>query len=145
DVWLAVAREGTAHAAVDWRRPSAILIGGEAHGAGEEAGRLATGRVTIPMRDSTESLNAALAAAVLLFEAARQREERRPHSGLDLQGNLAGIAAVEDDAAAAFRASALKIIELVVELVAVGIHDQPGERSIPLQLHEVVLRGKNRR
>lgn len=73
DVWLAAARDGVAYTAVDWRRPSAILIGGEAHGAGTAAERLATGRVTIPMRDATESLNAALAAGILLFEAARQR------------------------------------------------------------------------
>lgn len=73
DVWLAVARDGMDYTVVDWRRPSAILIGGEAHGAGTNAERAATGRVTIPMRDATESLNAALAAGILLFEAARQR------------------------------------------------------------------------
>lgn len=73
DVWLAAAREGVAYTAVDWRRPAAILIGGEAHGAGDAAEQLATGRVTIPMHDETESLNAALAAGIILFEAARQR------------------------------------------------------------------------
>ena len=73
-VWLAAATGGTPYTAIDWRRPSAILIGGEAHGAGAAAERLATGRVTIPMRDATESLNAALAAGIILFEAARQRE-----------------------------------------------------------------------
>ena len=73
DVWLAAARNGTAYTAVDWRRPAAILIGGEAHGAGAAAEQLATGRVTIPMHDDTESLNAALAAGIILFEAARQR------------------------------------------------------------------------
>ena len=76
DVWLAAADGATAYTAVDWRRPSAILIGGEAHGAGAAAGQLATGRVTIPMHDATESLNAALAAGIILFEAARQRGER---------------------------------------------------------------------
>lgn len=73
DVWLAAAAGGTPYAAIDWRRPAAILIGSEAQGAGDDATRLATGRVTIPMADATESLNAAIAAAVLLFEAARQR------------------------------------------------------------------------
>jgi len=73
DRWLAVARDGLSYSEVDWRRPSAIIIGGEAHGAGAAAERLAIGRVTIPMRDATESLNAALAAGILLFEAARQR------------------------------------------------------------------------
>ena len=73
DVWLAAATGGEAYTTVDWRRPSAILIGGEAHGAGAAAQALAGGRVTIPMRDATESLNAALAAGIILFEAARQR------------------------------------------------------------------------
>lgn len=72
-IWLAAASGGTPYTAVDWKRPSALLIGSEAQGAGDAAGRLATGRVTIPMRDATESLNAAVAAGILLFEAARQR------------------------------------------------------------------------
>ena len=73
NVWLAAARGGTVYTEVDWRRPSALLIGSESRGAGEAAGQLAADRVTIPMRDSTESLNAALAAGILLFEVARQR------------------------------------------------------------------------
>lgn len=72
-VLLAAANDGTAYTAVDWRPPSAILIGSEARGAGAQAERLATGRVTIPMHGETESLNAAMAAGILLFEAARQR------------------------------------------------------------------------
>lgn len=87
DVWLAAARDGVAYTAVDWRRPSALLIGGEARGAGEAAERLATGRVTIPMRDATESLNAALAAGILLFEAARQREDLTPRRKDAKRGN----------------------------------------------------------
>ncbi len=73
DVWLAAARDGVAYTAVDWRRPAALLVGSEAQGAGAQAERLATGRVTIPMHGETESLNAAMAAGILLFEAARQR------------------------------------------------------------------------
>lgn len=76
DVWLAAARDGVAYTAVAWRRPAALIIGGEAHGAGAAAERLATGHVTIPMQDETESLNAALAAGIILFEAARQRAEK---------------------------------------------------------------------
>lgn len=72
-VWLAAAGDGASYTAVDWRPPSAILIGSEARGASAPGERLATGRVTIPMHDDTESLNAAMAAGILLFEAARQR------------------------------------------------------------------------
>lgn len=72
-VWLAAAGEGTGYSDVNWRPPSAILIGSEARGASAPAERLATGRVTIPMHGQTESLNAAMAAGILLFEAVRQR------------------------------------------------------------------------
>jgi TrmH family RNA methyltransferase len=81
DIWLAAASGGAAYTRVDWRRPAALLIGSEASGAGPEAEALATGRVTIPMRDETESLNAAVAAGILLFEAARQREEADERPG----------------------------------------------------------------
>jgi TrmH family RNA methyltransferase len=73
DVWLADIAGGIAYDNVDWTMPSALIVGGEATGAGREARELATGRVTIPMTGDTESLNAAMAATVILFEAARQR------------------------------------------------------------------------
>ncbi len=72
-VWLADARGGTAYDSVDWRQPSALIVGGEAAGAGEKAVSLAAGHTSIPMTGGTESLNAAMAATVILFEAARQR------------------------------------------------------------------------
>jgi TrmH family RNA methyltransferase len=72
-VWLADAAGEVAYDAVDWTQPSALIVGGEAAGAGEEAATLATGRVSIPMVGGAESLNAAMAATVILFEAARQR------------------------------------------------------------------------
>jgi TrmH family RNA methyltransferase len=71
-VWLADAEGGIAYNVVDWTLPSALIVGGEAAGAGEEAAALATGRVSIPMAGGAESLNAAMAATVLVFEAARQ-------------------------------------------------------------------------
>ncbi len=61
---------------LNWDEPSALIVSNEAHGLGEEAQRLATaggGLISIPMLGGTESLNAAIAAAVILFEAARQR------------------------------------------------------------------------
>ena len=58
--------------AVDWQQAWALIIGGEAHGAGEAAQQLAHARIRIPMAANTESLNAAVSAGVILFEAARQ-------------------------------------------------------------------------
>ena len=72
-VWLADAAAGTAYDAVDWTQPLALIVGGEASGAGQQASDLATGRVSIPMAGGADSLNAAMAATVILFEMARQR------------------------------------------------------------------------
>lgn len=74
-VWLATAEGEIEHTAVDWRQPSALIIGNEARGSGHQARKLAHGRVAIPMAAATESLNAAVAASVILFEAARQRRD----------------------------------------------------------------------
>lgn len=72
-VLVAKPGEGVPYWKVDWRQPTALVIGGEAEGTSPEAERLASSSVTIPMHKGIESLNAAVAASVLLFEAARQR------------------------------------------------------------------------
>jgi TrmH family RNA methyltransferase len=72
-VWLADAAGEVAYDAVNWTMPSALIVGGEAAGAGAEAEVLAGGRVSIPMVGGAESLNAAMAATVILFEVARQQ------------------------------------------------------------------------
>ncbi|NLE75848.1 MAG: RNA methyltransferase [Chloroflexi bacterium] len=72
-VWLADVSGGRPYTEVDWGIPSALLMGGEAEGASAEAAALASGRVHIPMQAGVESLNVAVAAGVLLFEARRTR------------------------------------------------------------------------
>jgi TrmH family RNA methyltransferase len=57
----------------DLRSPVALILGGEAEGAGEDARRLADALVSIPMPGESESLNAAAAGAILMFEVVRQR------------------------------------------------------------------------
>jgi RNA methyltransferase, TrmH family len=57
----------------DLRGPVALLIGQEAAGLPPEIAREASARVNIPIRAGTDSLNAAVAASILLYEAARQR------------------------------------------------------------------------
>ena len=74
---FAAADGSLGYSEVDWRQPTALIIGGEADGGGPEAARLAHGRVSIPMHAATESLNAAVAAGVLLFAAAQARADRR--------------------------------------------------------------------
>jgi len=58
----------------DFRKPLALIVGGEADGANEEARELANTIVSIPMPGQVESLNAGVAGAVLMFEIVRQRQ-----------------------------------------------------------------------
>ena len=58
----------------DLRQPLALIIGGEAEGASEEARKLATQKISIPMSGNVESLNAGVAGSVLMFEVVRQRK-----------------------------------------------------------------------
>jgi len=75
-VWITAVSHATDYTTINWTAPSAIIIGNEARGVGEQAVALANGRLTIPMHNDTESLNAATAAAVVLFEVARQRRNQ---------------------------------------------------------------------
>jgi len=58
---------------VDWCQPAALLVGNEGGGLPEEVERSADARIRIPMASGIESLNAGAAAAVVFYEAARQR------------------------------------------------------------------------
>jgi RNA methyltransferase, TrmH family len=71
--YLADAESTVAYYGVDWTKPSALIVGGEARGAESEAEALAQKIVSIPMVNGVESLNAAIAAGVILFEIRRQR------------------------------------------------------------------------
>ena len=59
---------------MDLRQPLALIVGGEAEGASESARKLANEKISIPMTGKTESLNAAVAGSVLMFEVVRQRK-----------------------------------------------------------------------
>ena len=59
----------------DYRGGCGFLIGNEARGLADETAALADCWVKIPMLGKVESLNAAVAASVLMFEAARQRRD----------------------------------------------------------------------
>lgn len=58
---------------IDWTLASTLVVGSEATGLSERSRRLVTTSVSIPLDGRIESLNAAIAGAVILFEAARQR------------------------------------------------------------------------
>jgi RNA methyltransferase, TrmH family len=58
---------------VDMAGPVALVVGNEGNGVAEDLVAKADAKVTIPCPGPVESLNAAMAATVLLYEAARQR------------------------------------------------------------------------
>lgn len=76
-IMATVPRGGATMYDVDFRDPCAVLLGGEGAGLPAELVDGADMRVTIPMREGIESLNAAVAAALLLYEARRQRSQSR--------------------------------------------------------------------
>jgi RNA methyltransferase, TrmH family len=69
----AVARGGRPYTDADLTVPLALVLGNEAHGLPASVAPEIDGQLTIPMAGRAESLNAGMAAAVLCFEAARQR------------------------------------------------------------------------
>ena len=58
----------------DYRGKTAFLIGNEGNGLTSQAAAMADARIRISMCGNVESLNAAIATSVLLFEAKRQRD-----------------------------------------------------------------------
>jgi len=57
----------------DLKTPFALIIGNEAQGPSQEAQALATLTISIPLANGVESLNAAIATGIILYEAVRQR------------------------------------------------------------------------
>ena len=73
-----VPRRGTPLPAAALRGPIAILLGGEGAGLREDLVAAADARVSIPMRPPVESFNVAITAALILYEAAKQRDGHVP-------------------------------------------------------------------
>ena len=67
------------HTEVDYTGPVALVVGSEKHGATKGLLSAADVRVRIPMAGRADSLNVATAAAVVLYEAVRQRGSKRLH------------------------------------------------------------------
>ncbi len=74
-IFVAHANSELIYDQVDWTQPAVLILGSEAGGPSSTARQMGH-PLSIPMGGDTESLNAAIAGAVILFEAARQR--RRP-------------------------------------------------------------------
>lgn len=71
-ILLAEASSPTRYYDLDLTKPFALIIGNEAHGPSQAAHALATHSISIPLASGVESLNAAMATGVILYEAVRQ-------------------------------------------------------------------------
>ncbi len=67
----AVARGGAPYDTLEWRSPTAVVVGGEAAGIPEAVVAAMEQRVSIPMAADMESLNVLSAATLILYEASR--------------------------------------------------------------------------
>lgn len=74
EILLADSLEGKPCWMLDLSRPLCLIIGGEAFGAEPEIRQIADENVFIPMQPNNESLNAAMAASILMYEVHRQRK-----------------------------------------------------------------------
>ena len=74
-VFLAEAGSPYLYIEQDLTQPFALIIGSEAHGPSLSARKLATLPIAIPLANGVESLNAAMATGIVLFEAIRQTRQ----------------------------------------------------------------------
>lgn len=65
---------------IDWRTRRLLIVGSEAHGLSKAESAACDESLIIPMQNGVESLNAAVAAGVILFEAQRQRTENEQNN-----------------------------------------------------------------
>jgi TrmH family RNA methyltransferase len=76
-IWTTAVHGAEAADCIDLAGAVALLIGNEGNGVPQELAARADGAVTIPCPGPVESLNAAVATSVLLYEASRQRRSAR--------------------------------------------------------------------
>lgn len=81
-IYTTSAHGGTPLPESNLRMPVVIVLGGEGGGLPASVLELADERLTIPMQPPVESLNVAIAAALVTYEAARQRQKNRVHVSL---------------------------------------------------------------
>jgi 23S rRNA (guanosine2251-2'-O)-methyltransferase len=79
NVWvIGIDQSGlTDYTRVDFKAPTAIVIGGEGKGLSDLVKKHCDTLASIPMKGKISSLNASVAAGVIMYEVVRQREERR--------------------------------------------------------------------
>ncbi len=72
--YCATLQNSTSYHTQNYREPTALVVGTEATGLSDEWRKEATQNIIIPMQGEIDSMNVSVAAAILIFEAKRQRE-----------------------------------------------------------------------
>lgn len=72
-IYCATLQNSTSYHTQDYSTPTALVVGTEATGLTEEWRKAATQNIIIPMQGEIDSMNVSVAAAILIFEAKRQR------------------------------------------------------------------------
>lgn len=72
-VFISNMGDGISYSKANFEGPTMLILGNEADGIGREARKFSDESISIPMNKNLESLNAAAAGAILLFEIARQK------------------------------------------------------------------------
>ena len=73
DIYCATLQNSTSYHTQDYTNPTALVVGTEATGLTQEWRDAATQNIIIPMQGEIDSMNVSVAAAILIFEAKRQR------------------------------------------------------------------------
>ncbi|HEY9168601.1 MAG TPA: RNA methyltransferase [Lutibacter sp.] len=74
NLYTAALTASVEYQSIDYTKPSAIIVGTEATGLTEEWLRNTSKNIIIPMRGAIDSMNVSVSAAIILFEAVRQRQ-----------------------------------------------------------------------
>jgi TrmH family RNA methyltransferase len=74
NLYAAILQTDKRYDAIDYKKSTAIAVGTEATGLSEELRQAATENIIIPMNGVIDSMNVSVSAAILLFEAKRQRD-----------------------------------------------------------------------
>jgi TrmH family RNA methyltransferase len=74
NIYCAALKASTDYHTQDYTKPTAIVVGTEAHGLTDEWLKASTQNIIIPMQGEIDSMNVSVAAGILIFEAKRQRD-----------------------------------------------------------------------
>ena len=73
NIYCAALQASVNYDTIDYKKPTAIVVGTEATGLSEEWLQNSTQNIIIPMQGEIDSMNVSVAAGILIFEAKRQR------------------------------------------------------------------------